>query len=1330
MNRSDGPTIMPKFHSLKHVLAQAEENERRYEWLSAIEHYNEAQFWVVEQKSFLEAGDLQERIGYCFHRAAMQANSRREFRERINLAVRAYEKAHGFYDKLRNRQSESRKLRCEAAVKYLGYWLVANPEEKKKLLDDCLELESRTLSNFLATRNLLEYVRTYNAFPLVFFFRVFLEESRHALKNILERGLQWGEKAIASFSKQDDLLACTYFTMATCLSDSGFYLISESEKIDKCRVQALDYLSKAVQLSETTNNALVLGLSHLWLGVNKGEEAAARHHKKALEYGKRTRDNFLIAHVLDYLSYNTYWKARSRAIEDPAIRRKLAEKAVKLYEKAHRHYGIISFVSPRGGLLGPPSGHAEHFYHLATWELVPQKKQELLKKSARLGLDSLKVAERSHMPMVIAQVLHVVSKTLQAQANMDPNRQTKRELLEKALTYRERTIAIQRELTPFFYWNLGVMLNYLAVIKGELAEIETDAASKTRILEEAVSSLKECLELCSRVMPEFERKGEITLFAPLRDYQETYARLLMRLYKLTGKPECLMKAIDALRQGIISADKLDMVSLRAELYWKIAKAQDTLGEYLEAAANFEHASKSYLRAAQKIPQLRKFYKEHEFYMQAWNEIEKAKYSHAQKQYGEAKKHYEKAATLHESTGRWSYLTSNYLAWARLEEAEHLSRGERIRESIRLFKTAAKLFRETKRTLQKVVETIESEDEKDLVTRLIKALAVREEYCQGRIALEEAKILGRHGNNAASSRKYGLAAKKFQQTMVNVEREPNFTGATKAKDRQELSPIIYLSKAWQMMKKAEAEASPELYLEASKLFNQAKELSIDERTKLLVLGHSRFCKALETGTKFEDSRDTSLYLEATQHLESAANYYVRAGFKLASEYAVATQRLFDAYIYMDNAKKETDPEKKARYYIVAERVLQTSIGSYLQAKHPAKSKQVQRLLEKVKGERELAASLSTVLNAPTITSSTASFVTPTPTEEMAVGLEKFEHASIQASLTAPTRKVLVGESFSLEMQISNVGKQAILLDKIKDVIPLGFELISQPSYGHLDEEDLDMKGRQINPLKTEEITLEFRSFTDGAFEVKPKIIYLDETGRQVFSELQSVRIEVSKMVLKNRIPTGYMGLDNLLYGGIPKTYGVVLTSPSCDERDLLVKRFIETGVRNGQITFYVTIMPIGFEKLAERFPPNFYLFICNPQADAIVKSLPNVFKFKGVENLTNISIALTSVLRRLEGASNSPRRCCLQILSDVLLQHRALQSRRWVNSILPELKSQGFTVLAVMDPGMHSPQEASAVLDLFDGEISIYEEQNVRFLRVKRLTKRRFSKSTLPMKVTD
>ena len=207
-----------------------------------------------------------------------------------------------------------------------------------------------------------------------------------------------------------------------------------------------------------------------------------------------------------------------------------------------------------------------------------------------------------------------------------------------------------------------------------------------------------------------------------------------------------------------------------------------------------------------------------------------------------------------------------------------------------------------------------------------------------------------------------------------------------------------------MIRAEASASPELYLDASRLFDEAKEHSLDERSKVLALGHSCFCKALEAGTRFETTRDMAMYSAAKKHVEAATSHYVKAGFQNASEYAKATYRLFDAYAYMYQAQMEMEVGKKTQFYQLAERLLQASAGSYIKAKHPEKGEQVRRLLESVREEQELAMSLTEVLHAPTIISATTSFSTPTATHEQAVGLERFENADIQANLIPREQEV--------------------------------------------------------------------------------------------------------------------------------------------------------------------------------------------------------------------------------------------------------------------------------------------------------------------------------------
>jgi len=215
-----------------------------------------------------------------------------------------------------------------------------------------------------------------------------------------------------------------------------------------------------------------------------------------------------------------------------------------------------------------------------------------------------------------------------------------------------------------------------------------------------------------------------------------------------------------------------------------------------------------------------------------------------------------------------------------------------------------------------------------------------------------------------------------------------------------------------------------------------------------------------------------------------------------------------------------------------------------------------------------------------------------------------------------------------------------------------------------------------------------------------------------------------------VATGFADLDKLLLGGIPPSYAVVLTSPSCDERDFLVKSFLGTGAKKGEATFYVTIYPGLAKNLANEFQSNLYLFVCNPQADAIVKEAPNIFKLKGVENLTDISIALTSAIRKLDPMLKGPRRICVDLVSDVLLQHHGVQTRKWLTALTAELKSNGFTALAIVDPQMHPPEELHAILGLFDGEIKIYEKGAEQFLRIKRMSNQKYLKDELLLKEED
>ena len=577
-----------------------------------------------------------------------------------------------------------------------------------------------------------------------------------------------------------------------------------------------------------------------------------------------------------------------------------------------------------------------------------------------------------------------------------------------------------------------------------------------------------------------------------------------RLYSLTSNKEHLIKAIDAFEDAIRSYQKLNLTNRIAECYWKIAQINDTLEENLDAAQKFNLASSNYKKSAEKTPQLKNLYEDHVLYMQAWSEIEKAKHHHARQEYGSAKEHFENAANLHQSLKQWSYLAPNYFAWAQIEHAEELSRKERAEEAIQSFEHAAKLFNESKESLQQQLSKIDNPDEKQMAINMVKATELRHKYCIARIAIEEAKILDKKGDHSSSSEKYTSAAETFQKITQALESE---------QERKEFKLITTLSRAWAKMTQAEAEEAPNLFIEASQLFEEAKELSPNEKTRMLALGHSRFCRALEVGTKFADTRDTTLLTPFMQQLESASNYYVRAGFQNASEYAKATKLLFEAYVHMDNAQKESDQEKKAKLYTMAEKVLQTSAGSFMKAEHPEKREQVLRLLERVKEEQELALSLSEVLHAPSIVSTTIAFATPSPNHENAVGLERFENANVQANLITSQKELKIGENLNLEIELINAGKGPALLTKITEVIPEGFELTEKPDNYRVEDSQLNMKGKRLDPLKTEEVKLVLRPKAQGVFPLKPRILYLDENGKYKSHEPEPITITVKELGIK-------------------------------------------------------------------------------------------------------------------------------------------------------------------------------------------------------------------------
>jgi hypothetical protein len=1089
---------MSEASSVEEILAKAKEEEERYEWLKAADCYRKALTAVAETDS-PRKGEISERLAYAVYKAAFQAENSNEFKERTTQAIVRYKEARTVYAESNEVRKAPRISRCDAMITFAGYWLAHEASEKKKLIDECWTLAKCAMDAFIGEKEDWECGRAYAQLSLSAFLKGLFEGEYAAGVQLESEAIQLGEQAITALQSSEDSwsLGKVYVQTAVFLEGLAVWTANPVEQEKYCK-KAQSYALRARQTCEEAS----LLESHWVVGWDIGSDEAIALLNKELDYAAKAKDRFSLGWALAYLSIYTFNKRET--VEDFEERAELLEKALDYAKKAKNEFNKLSWISPCVGLFWIESPYIRYFHSLASDETDLDKRRDLLKKAIESAPEGLKVAEESGCPIASQYVHGILSRALLSLAKTETISDKRKELLQKALEHISESTKILERAGTFGHF-LGVELNYLADIKCQIADLTTDSGNREKALLEAIQYKGKAIGLIHEDLLGY-RSDDKALYARLGGFQFEYGEMLERLYKQNGNRQHFAKAVEAFRQAGETFQKLGLVSRSAECWWKSAQAYDGLCEYSKAAENFELASKDYQIASDKIPKLRAFYEEHSLYMQAWMEIGKGRHHHQKQEYGMAEEHFGKAAEMHESSTRWSYLAPSYTAWSKLEHAEELSRKEQSEEAIKAFEEAAKLFGHTKESIRAELNKIEDSHEKTMVTGLAKASELRCEYCIGRITLEEARILDKKGDHSSSSEKYGGAAEKFDRIAKAVETD---------QEKKELGLITILSLAWQNMTQAEAETSPALYSEAAQLFEKAKELSSTEKAKMLALGHSRFCKALEAGAKFTDTRDMTEHSRAMQNLEIATSYYLKADFQSASEYTKATRFLFDAYVHMGNAARETDPEKKTRLYTLAQKLLQASADSYAKANNPSRREQALKLLETANEQRELAFSLAEVLHAPIMTS-TIAFATPSPTSEKAAGLERFEHAEVNANLMLSRRELRVGETLDLEIELANAGKGQALLTQIERAVPEGFELAVKPELYRVEGFNINMKGRRLDPLKAEEVKFSLRPKHKGSFTMTPKILYLDENGNAKSHQPEPVTITVKELGIKGWI----------------------------------------------------------------------------------------------------------------------------------------------------------------------------------------------------------------------
>lgn len=255
---------------VEQLLTHARERESEYDWLGAFECYKKA-LGAMSKMDYSRIGELEERSGYAVYRAAMQAESRDEFNERLPQALVHYESGLEFYEKLNDPRASARLHRCRAMITFLGSWMVLETAEKKNLLEDAWRSAKESLKHFEEAGDYHEFGRTYNQISITASFVFALEWDPEGRRRLLEEAVKLGEKAIQFLSSLEvhDELARAYTRTATYLDVYSFPFLDLDEREEYSQrvrgfFQKANEISEKIALLELSNYVLLGVEPFLW----------------------------------------------------------------------------------------------------------------------------------------------------------------------------------------------------------------------------------------------------------------------------------------------------------------------------------------------------------------------------------------------------------------------------------------------------------------------------------------------------------------------------------------------------------------------------------------------------------------------------------------------------------------------------------------------------------------------------------------------------------------------------------------------------------------------------------------------------------------------------------------------------------------------------------------------------------------------------------------------------------------------------------------------------------------------------------------------------------
>jgi predicted amidohydrolase len=258
-----------------------------------------------------------------------------------------------------------------------------------------------------------------------------------------------------------------------------------------------------------------------------------------------------------------------------------------------------------------------------------------------------------------------------------------------------------------------------------------------------------------------------------------------------------------------------------------------------------------------------------------------------------------------------------------------------------------------------------------------------------------------------------------------------------------------------MELAENYEDPEKFGKAANLFEKASEKFLEKKMKLLALGNSNFCRALEYGSKFDETIETQLkaeiYPKIKFMLRKAAKLYQKGGFENEGDWALATSTYFDATWHLIRADEEMRLNEKKNLLKVGLEILKSASELFNKAGYKHKEKEILELMDLISKEEKILISALNTIREPSISRSTLGFGAPTCPIETSQApriseVRQFTEEAIKIIEERTTKKKyqviykdLLKEGIKIERKTSRIGIGQIGLGKSGDFLNELFEI---------------------------------------------------------------------------------------------------------------------------------------------------------------------------------------------------------------------------------------------------------------------------------------------------